>query len=570
MISWKRWRGEGPDAHPNDEQLVALIDGQLGARQQTSRQHHVESCWRCLARRQQMERTIFALVERRKQVTERFLPLSSGGEERLLLHIDRQSKPIARGWTVQLLGAFRHLTLEAMNPIVATALVVIFAVSLLFMIWQRHPSTLNGQDLLNRAQARELAAAEPGLADVICQRVVISSRSQALERTLYHDVRHRRPARLEHLDARAQHVKHTLESAGLNWDSPLSAVDYSRWRTAQSQAQDFVEQGKEGLITVITTLAAGTIAKESLTLRTSDLHPVRRTVDVRDDDHFEIAELSYTPLSWSQLNTSFSEIPHGALRPAPRTLTGGQLDEAELGARLALNHVHADASEQIEIVRSETAVKVTGVVETTQRKLQLDRVLRQVPHVVPSLFSVEELRARRSTTSDAETVEQYAAGPAPLEKLFHESGRTADELSEVSKQLLTSALAAQRESSAIKELSQRFGQNENLTRNGRDALNRLMLSHADALRSALSGQQVLLTRVFPQLTDEMRSKSPDSSLALSLGLEGRHDVELCKELISSSVASPRPARSIASDMITTANATNQALESLIREMGNQE
>jgi hypothetical protein len=143
-------------------------------------------------------------------------------------------------------------------------------------------------------------------------------------------------------------------------------------------------------------------------------------------------------------------------------------------------------------------------------------------------------------------------------------------LSEVSKQLLTSALAAQRESSAIKELSQRFGQNENLTRNGRDALNRLMLSHADALRSALSGQQVLLTRVFPQLTDEMRSKSPDSSLALSLGLEGRHDVELCKELISSSVASPRPARSIASDMITTANATNQALESLIREMGNQE
>lgn len=571
MTSWMRWFESGTDAHPSDEQIVALIDGQLTARQQTALQHHVESCWRCLAKRQQMEATIFALVQRRTLVTAGFPPLSPGGEERLLAQMERQSKLDAHGWTSHLLGAFRHLSLEAMNPIVATALVVILAVSLLFMIWQRNPSTLNAQDLLSRAQSRELVATNTARSDVICQKIVIRSRSQVLERTLYHDVRHRRPARLEHLDPKAEHLRHALLTAGLNWDSPLSAVDYGRWRTAQSHAQDQVKQGADGMVTLITTVPGGAIAEESLTLRIADLHPVRRTVDIRNEDRFEIAELSYTPLSWSQLN-SFSAlpqtVPHVALPAAVRTLTGGQLDEAELGARLALNRLHADATEQIEIARSETEVKVTGVVETAQRKLELDRALRQVPHVVPSLFSVEQLSAHRSIAASGATIEQIDAstGPAPLEKFFHEHERTAEELSQVSEQLLTSALAAQRESTAIKELSHRF-EERTLSPNGRDALNHLVLSHADALRSALSGQQVLLARLFPQLADGTDGRSPAASSASYLALDGARDVALCKELISSSADTTRSAQSIASDMITTAHATNHALDSLIQEMG---
>ncbi len=575
MPSWMRWLGSGSDAHPSDEQIVALIDGQLAARQHPALQHHVESCWRCLTKRQQMEATIFALVERRNLMTAGLPPLSPRSEERLLAQMEKHPKSDARGWTNHLLGALGHLSLETMNPIVATALVVILAVSLLFMIWQRKPETLNAQDLLSRAQSRELAAAANAQSELVCQKIVIRSRSQVLERTFYYDARHRRPARIEHLDAKAEHVKRALLTAGLNWDSPLSAVDYSRWRAAQSHAQDQVKQGADGLVTVITTVPAGAVAEESITLRIADLHPVSRTVDVRNDvrnqDRFEIAELSYTPLLWSQLD-SFSavtkDLPHFALPAAVRTLTAGQLDEAELGARLALNRLHADASEQIEIARAETGVSVTGVVETAQRKLELDRALRQVPHVVPSLSSVEQLSAHRSIAEGGAAIEQNEApaGAAPLEKFFQEQARTADELSQISEQLLTSALAAQQESAAIKELSHRFAE-RTLSPNGKDALHQLVLSHAHALRSALSGQQVVIARLFPQLGEGTGSGSPAASSGSFLALEGARDVALCKELISSSAGTTRSAQSIASDMISTAHDTNHALDSLIQEMG---
>jgi hypothetical protein len=485
--------------------------------------------------------------------------------------MERQPKSTAHSWTKHLLSAFRHLSLEHMNPIVATIMVVFLAVGLLFMIWQRNPSTLNAQDLLSRAQSRELAATEDPQGGVICQKIVIRSGSQVLERTLYYDARHRRPARLEHLDGKAKHVRHALLTAGLNWDSPLSAVDYSRWRTAQSQARDQVKQGADGMVTVITTVPAGAVAEESITLRIADLHAVRRTVEVRNEDRYEIAELSYTPLSWNQMNnlSAIAEItPNPALPAVARSLTAGELDEAELGARLSLNRLHADASEQIEIARSETAVRVTGVVETAQRKLELDRALRLVPHVIPSLSSVEQLSAHRPVAADGTAIEQNNAstGPAPLENFFLEQARSADELSEVSEQLLTSALAAQRESTAIKELSQRFAE-KSLTPNGRDALHQLVLNHANALRLALNGQQRLILRVFPQLVDRTEARSLTASSAADFALDGARDVGLCKELISSSTGTVRSAQSIASDMMSTVQDTTNALDSLIQEMG---
>jgi hypothetical protein len=62
MFRWL-WRGKpGESAHLRDEELLLFVDGELGGRSSVRVRDHLESCWACRARRQQMESAITEFV----------------------------------------------------------------------------------------------------------------------------------------------------------------------------------------------------------------------------------------------------------------------------------------------------------------------------------------------------------------------------------------------------------------------------------------------------------------------------------------------------------------------------
>jgi hypothetical protein len=394
---------------------------------------------------------------------------------------------------------------------------------------------------------------------VVYQKLLIRRGIHSLERTVYRDLQRKRLAKEQHLDEAATAMRQALEAGGVSWDEPLSAIDYNRWREHQRSATDHVKKSGDGLVSVITSVQDGPILQESLTVRTSDFHPVRRTIETRNQDTLEIAELSYTELKWGEANEALweplSPALHGGSQPEPRLptrslLSSEHLDVAELEARLVLNKLNADATEQIEIKRSRNAVYVEGIVDTTERQRALSAELRQVAHVVPSILSLEELNARRNGESFAASIREsaMAAQPAPLEEFFRENSRSSEEMGRVSNQLLSLSLEIQREGSALTELNRRFHGDDELDPSGRSALTQLLTNHSSMLRAALSSEMEVLHSI--SLVSEQSTEDGQTITSTTTGLmeQSKRNVALCRELISSSDSSSRTAQSIASEM----------------------
>src|SRR6202049_4298776 len=64
--------------HLSDEQLLFALDGELAADQCAQVKVHLEACWSCRARSEQIEEAIASVVEYRDLLKTSFAPISSG------------------------------------------------------------------------------------------------------------------------------------------------------------------------------------------------------------------------------------------------------------------------------------------------------------------------------------------------------------------------------------------------------------------------------------------------------------------------------------------------------------
>ncbi len=171
--------------------------------------------------------------------------------------------------------------------------------------WLRDALRPKTNDLLMQAAdatAEGRVDTPPG---VVYQSVEIRVGNRRLRRMILRDAQHRRQHKSQKFTAEETELRNDLAQAGVAWDDPLSASSYKVWHDDQNVASDTVEKSGE-LLTLAATMRDGEVAKTSLTLRASDLHPVRRTVEFRDGERIEIAELSYRVLPWNgQTNPLF-------------------------------------------------------------------------------------------------------------------------------------------------------------------------------------------------------------------------------------------------------------------------
>lgn len=291
-----------------------------------------------------------------------------------------------------------RLTLPKLNPVFATAATPTLTVVLLAVLWPGSASKPSANNLLARAAAAHTEGTAAAPSGVICQKIQIRTSRRTLNRTTYRDAQNLRQPKPERLTPEDAQLQANLAAAGVGWDEPLSPVAFKDWHSRQYTPADEVKRSGNGLLTLITTVASGAVARESLTLRERDLHVVDRAIEFRDTKTIEIAELDYSVMPWGAPTESFFEPPSSRLvsdaspNPVPLPLlTTAELDEAELQARLALNQLHADNDLRIEVLRQLTGIQVKGVVETAQRKRELEAKLRPLPHVRPSISTFREM-----------------------------------------------------------------------------------------------------------------------------------------------------------------------------------
>jgi RNA polymerase sigma factor (sigma-70 family) len=460
--------------------------------------------------------------------------------------------------------------LPEMNPTLATALVLAAASLVCFVVWTRSGPHISPHDLLVRAQKQETSIAQSEPSGVIVQRVRIKTPVRTTESTLYRDVQRQRHARNRALDASDAKLKAKLAGAGVDWNDPLSPVAYRNWRNRELIQSDSVKSVGDNLLTLTTNVNDGEVISESVTVRASDFHAVGKTIRLRDYGTVEIAEVNYSVLPWDAVNPNWFEpavltnpgvssdtLP--ALLPRlPLSLTDGELDGAELSARLMLNQLRADTGEQIEIMRDPSGIVVKGVVETEQRRRELDDRLYMLPHVTASISSIEELKARPAQAGELSSVKviEMQTQATPLETYYLARGRGVAPVGDLAQQLFNTAFAINLESRAIDDLQHRFAHDEGISTVASATLADLLFTHKHKLLIALKNEEQLLAEAQiegPRSQHTSSAKGTNSDLSVL----AERNLALTKELALSKGGSGRSAEMIASELATSMSELNK-------------
>jgi DNA-directed RNA polymerase specialized sigma24 family protein len=469
----------------------------------------------------------------------------------------QEHKPLSRAahWLRSFCSKLKQ-SLPEMNPTLATALILATASLGCFVLWLHQPPRVTANAFLVHAETWDVTPSNsaPG---VIYQKVRIAMPHRALERALYRDAQGIRVPRRQILSTADTQLKDQLAQAGIDWNTPLSATSYQDWHDRQHVREDSITRAGSHLLKLTTTMPTGEVAQASLTVRDTDFHPVERTVELRDAGTIEIAELKYDVMPWNAVNEDWFE-PMAALHPGisgdvrtsvlpllPLYLSDTELDEAELGAQLALRQAGADTSERIEIVRNPGSIVVRGIVATEVRKHEIETYLNLVPHVVAALYTFREVENSRATGTEITSLKQSSSvtGVSPLEDYLAHQGQNREAIGELGHQLFNSSVEIHQEGKAIASLLQRFAARQALSAKAQASLDALLNDHRQKMLAALQAEKKLLTKI-KAVTGPEHGATPSGNLADASAT----NVALCGELISDNNQQPRSAQAIVPEL----------------------
>jgi hypothetical protein len=456
-------------------------------------------------------------------------------------------------WRNRLRVIAQQMQIPNINPLLASGIVFALASLACLFFWTYRLPHIPPTDLLYKAKAWERNTQDGAQTGVVYQKIRVRTGKRTFDRAVYRDLTGCRQPKRQQLSAEEQQLRGKLEIAGVDWEQPLSVAGYESWRNRQSIRHESVTRTSKNLLTLTTsTVTTGSsITQETLTVRESDFHPVGRSITYRDSETVEIAELNYDVLPWRTVNDSLFEAKEkgsGARlssHPAylPRALSESELDLAELSARLVLNRLQADSGERIEVVRTPRGVLVKGVVETDQRKREIEAQLHLIANVDSAIASYRELDNQPSAGSEINRVRlsSMAAQSTSLEKYLADRRWLKDDISKASHQIFKASVTIERESRAITDLLQRFalGGGRGITADA--ALEQLISAHKSRLLDALNQQDLSLAAV------GLKASVGNARSAESLLADAQRNANLSRELISTA-EQPRSAEIIAWDL----------------------
>jgi hypothetical protein len=430
--------------HPSFEELMIHLDGQ--SRSRTDRVGaHVQSCWSCRLRREEIERTISAFMKVRDAAlrdTSRFptrlLPVFEARLEQLDTEVGNASffsglgRTLAQGFAYTRTGIFA----------VALALIVLLVIRL------NSFQTVSADEVLHQVRESEARQVREVAAPVIYSKLRLcrSSSRQPAENLTWeiwsHAATNRLRQRVEDADGvrflplrRTRLSKATPEAVTelekvfrthqADFGRPLSASNYERWRRSIREESDEVREtrlpnGEKAIILKVSgqgPFAPDAIVSSEYAVRAGDWHPVEQHLRVQKENEvveYTLGEVAFDVIAAETLPASF--FPE---TPAPRHMASLRVPEfpplstvpgvepppmpvlellplqadllaEEVEAWYALHTVKACLGRPLAVVRGTREIEVLGVVETEERRTEVNFALRGIPHVVSRLKTLDE------------------------------------------------------------------------------------------------------------------------------------------------------------------------------------
>src|ERR1700730_14700668 len=82
--------------HLSDQKLLFALDGELAASESAQVKSHLQACWSCRARSEQIEEAIASVVEYRDLLATSFGPISAGGRAKFVTQLHQLSRSVGR------------------------------------------------------------------------------------------------------------------------------------------------------------------------------------------------------------------------------------------------------------------------------------------------------------------------------------------------------------------------------------------------------------------------------------------------------------------------------------------
>ena len=363
------------DQHPGDDQLLLALERELSPGETAEVERHIEACWDCRARYDEMHRGILTFAEYREEL---YLPAIQSPPRGFRQFPSLLKKASSDGLGAGLLDrvqtslkvflSFTWISVQA-KWVTATA-----AIMTAVVLWTQvfNPATLTASELLTKAAQSQNSGT---LHREVRQKVRVKTAKSEIVRQFQWETGGPIPSAKWGADPE-------------NWTAALTAEGFAQWHDSLSGPKDKVKKSA-GRWTMETTAAAGPIKEASIVIRDGDFHPTEQHILFSDDRTLDVEELSFEmvdPVPASEITaarpTVHPPVSPGGLQSQDATVPPPvNLDEAELELRYALFTQHWDYDEDLQITRAANEVVVSGTASSTDLAQRMQAALVGYPGV---------------------------------------------------------------------------------------------------------------------------------------------------------------------------------------------
>jgi hypothetical protein len=476
--------------HPGHETLLRMLDGDLPGSERQAVDGHLESCRACQRELEEVRESLNGYLRFHDTVLKPALPSAPKPWDRLDLHA---AGIPARRARVFPLTPRRWLAVAA----------AIGAVFVLSRLTQRTPE-VKAAELLRKAASAEKTA------PIHARTIRIKSRKYKWDR----------PARLpegsETTAGDASEIRHLLESAGYNWEEPLSAEAYLGWHDRLTGKQDRVESGAQTYV-IHTATPVSPVTDASLTLRAADLRAIACTLQFGAADTLEMTEIP------DEERTTAAGAPHAtppAAQPAPATVSvrpAGPGEELQVVA--ALHRIGADLGEPIEVRREGAGVLVSVTGLDVRRQNEVKAALSGLAPVRLQFSEFERRENQAAARRPAPQVDVANPLLAELQAALPAGVSTADladQLTEGTDRIIERVYA-------LRVLARRFPVETaaQMTASEIATLHGIVRDHSSAIAPPVSAIERLLQPILPQANPAHSAESTWQDAAQAMLADAR-------------------------------------------------
>lgn len=464
----------GRSEHPSPGVLLRYVDGELGAKHAARLRDHFEACWACRADLEEVQSSIHEYIrfhQKRLGSASAIPPGEWRAFDARLRDLETELGNRAENaiWRLVEIPFRRGWATGAAAVCGAAAIFILF-----FGLGQ--PSRLSAMELLQKSIRSERAGRS-----LTGRRIRIRYRAQSFVRE---------PGGALHAAASERYpegdVKRLFVESQFDWDHPLSAQAFDRWHSHLRAKTDEVTPLSDRY-RLTTKSHEGLLRQADFEVLMSDFHPVREALDFGEQGVVEISEIGDTAPVFAAAAPARAVLP---MTPEPhvRTLPAEpSLDDIESRVWMLLHTVGADLQDAVVIHRTESGIELTGIVNDSNRKEQLEDGIRNLD----SRIQVQVSSADEAASEAASTMPNLPASAArpkfdpPAKAWLEAHYPDPGEREQFIEQALSRSRIASVRAYALVQLAERYPPPafHALSRDARTLILRIVADHAEELRT---------------------------------------------------------------------------------------